>query len=157
MLPDVGPRRSSRAVVVVLIISFAVPPMLTVVNAAADSRAESATISVATTLAQGVMERILADVYAGEEAPGFHALDDADAYLNTPGSGLYERLAWLIEPYEARGITYTVEVGAPIGPEGFATGDPAADLYRQIDVVVQVPGATGSFDLRLASIVGEAP
>ncbi len=157
--PSVARRATTliEAVVVVMVISLAVPPMLTVVNTAAESRSEAATISLATTLAQGVMERVLADVYAGDEAPGFLALEDADAYLNTPGIGLYERLEWLAEPYESRGITYTVEVGGPIGPGGFATGDAAADLYRQIDVVVEVPGATGRFDLRLAAIVGEAP
>lgn len=146
-----------EAVVVVMVVALAVPPMLTVVNSTADSRAEAVTISVATTLAQGVMERVLADVYAGEEAPGFEALADADAYLNAPVTGLYERLEWLAEPYEDRGITYSVEIGSPIGPEGLATGDASRDVYRQVEVVVEVPGATGRFDLRIASFVGGTP
>lgn len=146
-----------EAVVVVMVISLAVPPMLTVVNSTAESRAEAVTISVATTLAQGVMERVLADVYAGEDAPGVEALADADAYLNAPGTGLYERLEWLAQPYDDRGITYTVEIGSPIGPAGLATGDASLDVYRQIDVVVEVPGATGRFDLRISSLVGATP
>lgn len=146
-----------EAVVVVMVIALAVPPMLTVVNSTADSRAEAVTISVATTLAHGVMERVLADVYAGEEAPGIEALADADAYLNAPGTGLYERLEWLAEPYEDRGITYTVEIGALVGAEGLATGDASSDVYRKVEVVVGVPGATGRFDLRIASLVGGTP
>lgn len=144
-----------EAVVVVVVLSLAMPPMLSVVNAVAEARAEAATISSATALAQGVMEQVLADVHGGEDAPGYEAMEDATTYLEEPDSGLYTRLEWIAEPYAARGITFEVQIGAPVGPEGVATGDADADRFRSVTVVVEMPGSQGRFEMRISSLVGD--
>ncbi len=158
------PRSSTRravtlieAVIVVLVISLAVPPMLTLVDTIAGSRAESARISLATSLAQGVMEQVLADTLPEDGAPGLDALADPDAYVSTPNTGLRDRLAWLAEPYAERwGIDYSVEIGGPIAADGAPSGDASRDIYRMVTVAVQIPGETERFELSVAALVGGA-
>ena len=146
-----------EAVVVVVVIAIAVPPMLTVSHAVAGSRAESSRVSVATSLAQGVMEQILADMSEEDGAPGFGALADADAYLSTPDAGLINRVEWLTEHYSERwGMTVTVEIGDLISVDGSVTGDVSRDIYREVAVVVDIPGETGRFEMRVAALVGGA-
>ncbi len=146
-----------EATIVVVVLALAVPPMLSVTTEVVDAQAESVQISCATSLAQGIVEHVLADVHSGEGAPGLAALADADVYLEHPSTGLRTRLAWLAEPYEARGMSWDVEIGPLVNATGSESGDGAADIYRHVDVEVTFGGSRGQMSVSLGLVVGGTP
>lgn len=147
-----------EAIIVVVVLALAVPPMLIVTGDAVDARVESVRIAEATVLAQGVAEHVLADIHAtsdaGGEPVGFGALADAAAYMDHPTAGLRARLAWMSAPYEARGISWDVEIGELVNADGEESGEADEDLYRRVRVVVGFSGSRGRMQVPLTLVVG---
>lgn len=147
-----------EAVVVVVLIGLSVPPLLSVVSEAAESRADTVRAAEATMLAQGVMEQILADVYV--RGIGVSVLDDAETYVDGAGEGLRSRMAWMLEPAAERRFAVDVRIGSPVGPMGFPTGDADRDVFRIVTVGVSFTSTRGQSELSISSMVtdlGEAP
>lgn len=140
-----------EAVVVVVLIGLSVPPLLSVVSEAAESRADTVRAAEATMLAQGVMEQILADVYV--RGIGMSALDDPETYLDAPGQGLRSRMAWMLEPASERRLAMDVLVSGPVGPMGVPTGDVERDAFRLVTVDVRFTSSRGQSELSISSMV----
>jgi hypothetical protein len=147
-----------EAMIVVVVLALAVPPMLAMTADVVDARVESVRISEATALAQGIAEHVLADVHATSDSTGepvgLGAMADSAAYMDHPASGLRARLAWIAEPYESRGITWSVEIGELCNADGHATGDAGADLYRRVRVLVSFVGSRGRMQVAVTLVVG---
>jgi len=143
-----------EAVIVVVVLALAVPPMLSVTADAVDARTESVRLAQATTLAQGVAEHILADVHASGGAFGIGALTDTASYLEHPTRGLRARLSWLTESYEPHGISWNLEVGEPVDARGIPSGDASSDRYRHVRVVVSFSGSRGRMSVPVTLVVG---
>lgn len=147
-----------EAMIVVVVLALAVPPMLIVTADAVDARVESVRIAEATLLAQGVAEHVLADVHATSDASGepvgFGSMADAAAYMDHPTAGLRARLAWMSEPYESRGISWDVEIGELVNAEGVESGDAGENLYRRVRVFVGFSGSRGRMHVPLTLVVG---
>jgi hypothetical protein len=145
-----------ESVVIIIVLAMAVPPSLQLLDSAAASRADSINTTRATLLGMSVMEHILADVYSSDPALGFDALADSEAYLNTAGTGLVDRLASVADVYAALGISFSVEIGPLAQADGTTSGDPDLDVYREITVVISYPSATeGVLDMPISAIVSE--
>ena len=125
-----------EAIAAIVILALTAPVTLSVLSDASASRIDALNTTRATWYAGAVVEHILADVSADAPARGFNALADPPHYLSAPGDGLETRLGKVVAPYEAIGMTHTVEIGALVGADGVATGDPAQDLYRYITVTI---------------------
>ncbi len=159
------PRRSMcravtliEAMIVVVVLALAIPPILAMTTDVVDARVESVRISEATALAQGIAEHVLADAHATGDATGepvgMGAMADAAAYMEHPTTGLRARLAWMAEPYETRGITWSVEIGELCNSDGEATGSSDADLYRRVRVLVSFVGSRGRMEVAVTLLVG---
>lgn len=143
-----------EVVVVVIVLAIAVPPSVVVVQEAVLARADAVQTSRATALAQAVVEHVLADVYSDAPGLGYAALDDADTWLDTPSTGLRDRISDTTSSYEALGLAYAVSVSAPHAASGSATGDPDLDIFRTVTVTVTWPLASGGTQaLPLAVVV----
>lgn len=141
---------------VVVVLTIAVPPTLGVLMSSASSRADAINTSRATMLASAVLEGLMADSASDEPALGFDALADDAAYLTTPGTGFYDRMAGVTAPYASLGLTYSVEIGPLVSSDGTTTGDPSEDVYRTLTVRVVYPSAGGvDFDLPVSVMVGD--
>ena len=145
-----------ESIVIIIVLAIAVPPSLQLLDSAAASRADSINTTRATLLAMTVMEQVLADVYSADPSLGFDALADSDAYLNTAGTGLVDRIAVVTDTYAALGISYSVQIGPLAQADGTVSGDADLDIYREITVVVSFPSAvTGVLDMPVSAIVTE--
>ena len=145
-----------EAVAIVLVVSIAVPPGLAMLSEVTERRADAAAIERATTLAIAVLERVTADVHAGDDAGlGYAALADEESYLDDPIDGLRARMQWVSEPYEAAGLRWEIEVGEPAAADGAATGDTERDVFRRVTARVTFPTVLGDRTLELATLVGE--
>lgn len=125
-----------EAVLVVLVLAIAVPAAMSMIAEANEARRQGADAARAVTLAQGVLEHIIADVNSAEPGLGFGALADPAAYLSAPTTGLYDRLDALAAPYAAAGMTYDVTIGALANAAGTVTGDAGQDVFRAVTVRV---------------------
>lgn len=128
-----------EALLVVLVLAVAVPMAMSAATTGTKSRMRSANITKATALAELVLETVMADVHSSNDALGFDALADSDAYLTTPGTGLVARLGTLASPYTDAGFGYAVTVGPLVGPDGVTTGDADEDVFRLVTVTVSAP------------------
>ncbi|MGP1347315.1 MAG: type II secretion system protein [Phycisphaerales bacterium] len=142
-------------IAVIAVLALMVPTALSMLESAARQRTGASKALVATSFAASIGEHIIADMHAGDPAIGFEALDDMNAYLNDPNTGLRTRLAWLIGHHATLGYELDIEIGALMSADGTATGDPDLDLFRRLTVVVSWsdPG-DGAQSFRLALVVG---
>jgi len=142
--------RTSRAfslievVMVVVILAIAVPPTLGILMDNASSRADTINTSRATVLASSVLEGILADAASSDDALGFDALADADAYLNTPTTGFVDRMRPITDDHAALGLSYTVQIGELVDATGAVSGEPDENIFRVVTVRVRYPSARGA-------------
>lgn len=143
-----------ESVVVVVMLSVAIPPTLVLMDNAARDRADQVTIARATALATGVLEQVIADTYSEDAALGFDALADPSVYLTTPGTGLLDRLDTMTSGYDALGITYTVGIGPLVSQDGAVSGVAQLDVFRLITVTVTLPSAREtSLDMSVSAMV----
>lgn len=145
-----------ETVLVVAVIAIAVPLTTRMMGDAAADRADSVNALRAGTLAEAVLEFVLADAQSGSPGLGISALADAGAYMEAPATGLRARLAPVASMYTNLGFSYALEIGPPVASSGVASGDPARDRYRLVTVTVSWPSARGaSLGLSVSSFVGE--
>lgn len=140
-------RRAStllECIVVIVVLALAVPPTLSWMAQASAERADQVNSIRAITLAQGVMENIMADCMSTSAGLGFSAFADAATYLDTPTTGLRARLASITSPYETMGFSYTVTIGSPVDSAGAVNADATLNLFRKITVTVDFPLSAGT-------------
>jgi prepilin-type N-terminal cleavage/methylation domain-containing protein len=141
-----------EVITVVVIIALTVPPAVMFLDASSRRREDSVQAQRAATLAQGLMELMLADVASGAPTLGFAALSDMTTYRTSFGP----RAAMLTNHYEDLGFSYALEAGPLVSSTGTATGDVQRDIFRVISVVVTAPRASGApINIRFSALVGD--
>ena len=162
MMPMCPCRRRSgftilEVVIIVVMLGIAVPPTLGILMSSASSRADTINTSRATTLAGAVLEAVVADTHSSDPALGFDALADPDAYLETPTTGLYDRLRPFTDDYDAVGLTYEVEIGPLVASDGAVSADSGDNVFRVITVRVRYPASSGaSYEMPVSVMVTDA-
>jgi prepilin-type N-terminal cleavage/methylation domain-containing protein len=143
-----------ECVVVVLLLAIAVPTTAMFLDQRAAQRADAVQALRASTLAQGVLEHVLADAASNSPGLGFAAFADTNAYLNTPTTGLYARIDSMLGFYQSVGLTCEVSISSPVSISGSATGVPANDIFRVVTVRVTATSATANpIDVSVSSFV----
>lgn len=135
---------------VIIVLAIAVPPTVGFLNASAAQRADAINTQRATTLAQGVMESVLADVASSTPGRGYGALAGMSAYLDTPSTGLRTRLTGVTDLYTSMGMSYSVSASAQVSSSGAATGNASLDVFRIVTVTVTYPSAQQSTPLSIS-------
>jgi len=145
-----------EATVLVLVLALVVPPVAMALREATDARVDAVSVVRAHTLAESVLEWVVADSLADEPGLGNAAFADPEAYLD-PESGLGSRLDPVVSPLLNAGLSYTVEIGPIANESGVQTGDPQVDLFRRITVRVTAPSGAGpSLVVTLSTLIGGA-
>jgi prepilin-type N-terminal cleavage/methylation domain-containing protein len=143
-----------EVVIAVMVLAIAVPPTLNLLDAAGAGRADAINTTRATLLATSVLETVTADINSDTEGLGFEALADANAYLNTPLSGLYARLGTHIEPYSNAGLSYSVDIGSLVSADGTVSAEPSENIFRVITVRVRfTTSSTAAYDVPFSTMV----
>ncbi len=149
------PRRAFtliEALTVVVIIALTVPPAVMFLDAASQRREDAVQAQRAATLAQGLMELVLADVASDHVSLGFAALGDMAVYQ----AGFTPRAAPLTDSYTGMGFNYTLEATPLVSASGVVTGNVQQDIFRVVTVVVTAPRAgTAPIDVRFSALVGD--
>jgi len=133
-----GARRLRRAftlvesLAVIVVLSIAVPPAVSMMTDSAKAQSDSITLTRATWFATGILEHVMADASSDDAGLGFAAFADSDAYLNTPDTGLADRISAMSAHYASLGLTYSVTIGPLCDATGAVTGDADEDVFRQI-------------------------
>lgn len=130
-------------VVVIVAIAIATPPALNALDAAVARRTDRALSTFAATLANSVLDQVMADVSSDSPGLGFSVLNNPATYIDSP-SGLRARLAAVAQPYIDRGLTYTLTIGPLTSYDGSITNDAARDVFRLITVSVTIPSSNSS-------------
>lgn len=131
-----------EVVIAVIVLAIAVPPTLNLMDSAAAGRADAINTTRATILATCVLETVTADINSDAAGLGFDALADDDAYLNTPTTGLIDRLDPIVEPYTSVGFSYTVTIGPLVSSDGTVSATAGENIFRVITVSVGYASAT---------------
>jgi hypothetical protein len=140
-----------EAVVAVVVLSVAVPPTLMLLGEAAASRTDSIITTKAAMYAQTLLEQIIADVASPQEGLGFDAIAMEDAYLE----GLVTRLENTLIPYQASGLSHTIQIGLLAPPDGLPTGDPQLDVYRRVRIEIAYPSSSTMQTLVIEQLLTE--
>ncbi|MCC6230098.1 MAG: prepilin-type N-terminal cleavage/methylation domain-containing protein [Phycisphaerales bacterium] len=139
-----------ECIVVIVVLAIAVPPTLSWMGQAGDERADQVNSIRAITLAQGVIENIMADSMSTSAGLGFTALADPAVYLDTPTTGLRARLADITATYESLGFSYAVTISGLVDADGVVNADTTLNLFRDVRVTVSFPlsdGTTAAMDV----------
>lgn len=126
-----------ESVLVVVVVAMAAPVTLQMLREGEEARLHASGVARASTLATLVVEHVLADVSSSQPGLGPAALEDPDAYLDSPATGLRARLATTAAAYQAMGLTYAVTIGPLTAPDGRVSGDAGLDRYRTVTVEVR--------------------
>jgi hypothetical protein len=132
-----------ECVVIIVALAIAVPASVAF-DRASQQRELSLDIARATSLAQAVLEHVLADASSSTPGLGLPAFADGTAYVDTAVTGLRARLALLSAPYEAAGHTWTLSVGGLVDPTGVVHADPMQNNYRIVTVTVNFRDPSGA-------------
>lgn len=146
-----------EAVIVIVALAIMVPPSIAWLNRAGHDRVDAVNATRATFLATSVLEQVLADAASTGAGLGFAAFADAPAYLDTPATGLRDRLAPVTAPYAAMGMSYSVAIGPLVTQAGAVSGDAAQDVFRVVTVTVNFPAsyAASAHSVSMSSMVGD--
>jgi type II secretory pathway pseudopilin PulG len=144
-----------EAIAAIVVLSIAVPSTMAVLVDSSRANADAVNTTRASALASLVLEQVLADASSESPALGFAAFADANAYLTTATTGLNDRIAASVAPYQAVGMTYLVTIGDLADNTGAVTGNPALDLFRLVTVTVTFPTSRGSSNLNAAVLVAD--
>lgn len=130
-----------EAIVVIIVLAIAVPPTVAFLDQSAAQRADAINTQRAVTLAQCVMETVLADINSASPGLGYTALADMNTYVESPTTGLRVRIGDATDLYTGMGMSYGVAASAPVASTGASTGNAATDLFRVVTVTVSFPSA----------------
>jgi Tfp pilus assembly protein PilV len=145
-----------EAVIAVVVLAIAVPPTLNMMDSASTGRIDAINTTRATFVSTVVLETVLADMTSSEDSLGFSALTDAQAYLTTPVTGLYNRLETILEPYTNADIAYTVTVGPLVSTDGNVSANLNENIFRTVTVLVEIPSTTqASITMPVSIMVSE--
>ncbi len=145
-----------ETVLVLTVIAIAVPISTKLMGDASADRADSVNALRAGTLAEAVIESIIADVQSDAAGLGIAALADSSTYLDTPDTGLRDRISPTTSYYTGIGMSYNVDIGELVASDGQASGDEDLDRFRLITVRVSWPSARGGdLELAVSTYVGE--
>ncbi len=145
-----------EAIASIVIIATIVPTSVLMLRDATTARIDAVQTTRATWFATAVAEQIKADAASTSPALGTPAFADANAYLNTPSTGLYARLSDLSTFYNTSAITYTVTISTLVSDSGTATGNVAEDIYRYIQVnVVWSSDRFGARQMTIGQLIAE--
>lgn len=145
-----------EVVIAVIILAIAVPPTLNLMDSAASGRVDAINTTRATLMASSVIETVLADMSSSDPALGFDALSDANAYLNTPNTGLIDRLSKPLAPYTDAGFQYSVTIGELVREDGSVSGDANENVFRVVSVRVGFASASSaSYQLPVSIMVSD--
>jgi hypothetical protein len=133
-----------ECVVIIVALAIAVPASVAFLDRAAQQQQLSLNISRATSLAQAVLEHVLADAASSAPGLGLPGFADGAAYVEAPGTGLRARIATLVAPYEAAGLTWTLTVGGLVDSVGVANADAMQNNYRIVTVNVSFLDPSGT-------------
>jgi len=143
-----------ESLAVVIVLSIAVPPAVSMMVDAARTQADSVKMTRATWFATSILENIIADVNSDDVNLGFSALDDSNAYLTTATTGLNNRLSAVIAHYNGFGLTHSVQIGALSESTGAVSGTPSENVFRTITVGVTWTNMNGvSRTLNIGAVV----
>lgn len=143
-----------EAMVVAAVLAIGVPALVALMRTTSASSVDQATLTRATMLAQGVLERVMADVASPAPGLGFAALTSPATYVESPSTGLRARLARMSAAYPATMASWTLDVGPTI--DGLGAPSPTGP-FRIITVHVPVAPETAgaALDVNLRVIVGD--
>jgi hypothetical protein len=144
-----------EAMLVVVILAVAVPPSLRMMDETAAAKADAITIHRCASLLSAVLETAAADAASTDPSLGSEVFENVGAYLDTPATGLLDRLADEIAVYTDVGIDLDVAVSVLLAADGSVTGDPALDVYRRITATATANSARGGrFEVPVSVVVG---
>lgn len=132
-----------ETIIVIVVLAVSVPSAVAWLDEAAARRADAVNAVRATAMAQCVTEHVLADCSSTSSGLGFAALANSAAYLNTPTTGLRDRLASQTAALEAMGFSYTVGISALHDSAGVVNADASQNLFRTVTVTVTYASAGG--------------
>lgn len=145
-----------EVVIVVLVLGVAVPPTLNLLDSASAGRVDAINTTRATYLTTAVLETVMADLTSAAPGMGFAALADPAAYLQTPTTGLYDRLQPLTQTYADQGFSYEVRIGELVSSDGSVSAEPTDNIFRLITVSVSFPSAsTSRYSMPTSFLVSE--
>ncbi|MBZ0171499.1 MAG: type II secretion system GspH family protein [Phycisphaerales bacterium] len=145
-----------ETVLVITVIAITVPLSTRMMGDASADRADSVNALRAGTLAEAVLESVIADVQSDAAGLGVAALADAAAYLGTPSTGFRDRAAPTTRFYTDLGFTYTLDIGPLVASDGATSGDDDLDRFRVVTARVSWPSARGgNLELAVSTFVGE--
>jgi len=141
-----------EAVLIVLMISIAVPPSIAMMTEASRNQADRVLLAIAMSYAQALADQVSADVSVN----GLDILADENLYLNAGGTGLWARVSWVSAPYVSRNLTASIEISELIDYQGVVSADPASNLFRMVTVTIGVPMTDGQLlDVPVSMMLGE--
>ncbi len=127
----------------VMLLAIAVPPTLQMLISAGADRADSVQTTRAALFAGLLAETVIADAASTSPGLGFDAFDDPAAYTETALIGLRARIQTISEPYEAVGMSWTIDIGPATHPDGSISVNPGDNVVRAVTIRVRFPSATG--------------
>ena len=139
-----------EAVMVILVLALAVPPTVAFLDQSASARADAVNTTRATTLAQCVMENVLADASSTAPGLGYAAFADMTTYRDTPTTGLRDRISPMTGLFTGMGMSYTVGASAPVASTGTTSGVVDQDIFRVVTVTVTFESAQQATPLSIA-------
>lgn len=130
-----------EAVMCVLLLAVAVPPVLELMGSAGEDRADTVNTNRATALASLVLETVVADVASTD--PGLEpvVLSDPSEYLENAEAGLRSRLAAITEPYTRAGLSWELQIGPRVASDGVVSSDQTLNRFRLVTVRVTYASA----------------
>jgi hypothetical protein len=144
-----------ECVAAIALLAAALPPTLTLVQDASESRLETMQIERATWYATALLEHISADVASEAAGLGFDALANANTYLNTASTGLFDRTQTLDTLYAPLNLSANVSISGLVSANGTSTGNVALDVYRTVTTTISWPRRGGTGSLSLSRLVSD--
>lgn len=142
-----------ECVFVVVILSLTVPVSVMFLDQRTSERQDTLQYARASTLAQSVLENVLADVSSKDSSLGYTALASS-TYLDAPTTGLYARLNSIITLYSDMGITLDVKISPESTSTGVVSGTPANNVFRTVKVTATFTNSMSeSADVELSAMV----
>lgn len=127
-----------EAVIVVLVLAIAVPPMVVGVSDSVGRRSDAIQLIRASTLASAVMNQIKSDSITTDIGA------DVATYLNRPATGLRARMDRVTSIMTAAGLSFNVAVSDRLDLSLVPSGNRNRDLFRTVTVTVRFTDSIGS-------------